>query len=70
MGTMALLRQLYYDADWYAKGNVSTKDRSIEAFNQNKSQIQIIEAGSRANALRADTVGDDLVFNMLFLGWW
>ncbi|MDA9970230.1 amidohydrolase family protein [Flavobacteriaceae bacterium] len=68
MGTMALLRQLYYDADWYAKGNINSKDRSIEAFNQNKNQIQIIEAGSRANALRADTVGDAFGVQYVILG--
>ena len=68
MGSMALLRQLYYDADWYAKGNVPTKDRSIEAFNQNKNQIQIIQAGSRANALRADTVGDQFGVQYVILG--
>ena len=37
MGAMALLRQLNYDAEWYAKGNVSTKDRSIEALTKKKS---------------------------------
>ena len=68
MGAMALLRQLNYDADWYAKGNVSTKDRSIEAFNLNKKQVQIIEAGSRANALRADKVGDEIGVQYVILG--
>ena len=68
MGTMALLRQLSYDADWYAKGYVSTKDRSIEAYNKNKNQIQIIEAGSRANALRADKVGDEIGVQYVILG--
>ena len=68
MGTMALLKQLNYDADWYAKGNVSTKDRSIEAYIQNKNQVQIIEAGSRANALRADKVGDDIGVQYVILG--
>jgi imidazolonepropionase-like amidohydrolase len=68
MGAMALLRQLNYDADWYAKGNVSTKDRSIEAYNHNKSLVQIIEAGSRANALRADKVGDEIGVQYVILG--
>ena len=68
MGTMALLRQLSYDADWYAKGYVSTKDRSIEAYNKNKNQVQIIEAGSRANALRADKVGDEIGVQYVILG--
>jgi len=32
MGAMALLRQFFSDASWYAKGNSNTRDRSIEAF--------------------------------------
>ena len=45
-----------------------TKDRSIEAYNQNKKQVQIIEAGSRANALRADKVGDEIGVQYVILG--
>ena len=58
MGAMALLRQVYYDADWYAKGNIESKDLSLEALNENKNLVQIFDAGSRHNALRADKVGD------------
>lgn len=58
MGSMALLRQMYIDADWYAKGNIKTKDLSLEALNRNKNLVQIFDAGSRANVLRADKVGD------------
>lgn len=58
MGSMALLRQLYIDADWYAKGNIKTKDLSLEAFNKNKNLVQFFEAGNRANIMRADNVGD------------
>ncbi|MBS9461484.1 amidohydrolase family protein [Flagellimonas sp. 389] len=58
MGTTALLRQLYYDMDWYGKGNVSTKDRSIEALIENKNMTQIFAAGNNGNVLRADKIGD------------
>ncbi|WP_033961414.1 amidohydrolase family protein [Psychroserpens jangbogonensis] len=68
MGSMALLRQLYLDADWYAKGNSKTKDLSIEALNKNKSLVQIFSAGSRANALRADKVGDQFDVQYVILG--
>tara|TARA_B110000971_G_scaffold157737_1_gene161088 strand:+ start:1631 stop:4615 length:2985 start_codon:yes stop_codon:yes gene_type:complete len=68
MGAMALLRQLNHDADWYEKGNVPTKDRSLEAFNQHKNKVQIFEAGSRANALRADAVGDAFGVQYVILG--
>ena len=49
MGSMALLRQMYNDAKWYAGGNVDTKDLSLEALNGNKNLLQVFEAGSRAN---------------------
>jgi len=58
MGSMALLRQMYDDAKWYAAGNIKTKDLSLEALNGNKNLLQIFEAGSRANLMRADKVGD------------
>jgi imidazolonepropionase-like amidohydrolase len=65
MGSMALLRQMYHDADWYAKGNIKTKDLSLEALNGNKGLVQIFEAGSRLNDLRADKVGD--LFNIQYV---
>ena len=58
MGAMALLKQVYLDADWYSKGNVATKDQSLEAFLANKSLPQIFETDSRINGFRADKVGD------------
>ncbi|WP_230080235.1 amidohydrolase family protein [Winogradskyella marina] len=58
MGSMALLRQMYDDAKWYEAGHVDTKDLSLEALNKNKNLLQIFEAGSRANLMRADKVGD------------
>jgi imidazolonepropionase-like amidohydrolase len=64
MGSMALLRQMYNDAKWYADGNVDTKDLSLEALNANKNLLQIFEAGSRANLMRADKVGD--AFNIQY----
>ncbi|WP_250434249.1 amidohydrolase family protein [Hanstruepera flava] len=65
MGTIALLKQVNYDADWYAKGLSEVTDRSLEAFNQNKSLVQFMDAGSKVNALRFDKVGDE--FNTQFV---
>ena len=64
MGSMALLRQMYNDAKWYEAGNIDTKDLSLEALNGNKNRLQIFEAGSRVNLLRADKVGD--AFNIQY----
>ncbi len=68
MGSMALLRQMYYDADWYAKGNVTTKDRSLEALNANKGLVQIFAAGDKGNVLRADGIGDQFNIQYVILG--
>lgn len=68
MGTFALIRQVHYDADWYSKGGISVKDRSLEAFNNNKSIVKIIAAGSKMNALRVDKVGDEFGTQYVILG--
>ena len=65
MGAMALLRQTYLDADWYAKGNSSTKDLALEALNNNKNLVQIFAADDLLNELRADKVGDE--FNIQYV---
>lgn len=68
MGATALLRQVNYDADWYAKGLSETKDRSLEAFNKNKGLVQIMDAGSKMNDLRLDKVGDDVNTQYVIVG--
>lgn len=68
MGSMALLRQLYSDAKWYAAGNSDTKDRSLEALNENKNLVQIFEAKDKGHALRADKIGDANGIQYVILG--
>lgn len=68
MGSIALLKQLYIDADWYAKGNFKTKDLSLEALNRNKKLVQIFAAESSINALRADKIGDANNIQYILLG--
>ncbi|MCR9226933.1 MAG: amidohydrolase family protein [Flavobacteriaceae bacterium] len=68
MGAMALMRQLYYDMDWYSKGNVDTKDRSLEALIANKGLTQIYVAGDNGNVLRADKIGDLFGIQYTILG--
>lgn len=68
MGSMALLRQMYLDANWYANGHSITRDRALEALNKNKNLIQIFNAGSKTNALRADKVGDEFNVQYVLLG--
>lgn len=68
MGAMALLRQMYYDADWYARGNSNTKDLSLEALINNKELNSYFEAGSKDNGLRADKIGDLFNVNYIIVG--
>ncbi|QNJ98385.1 amidohydrolase family protein [Constantimarinum furrinae] len=68
MGAMALLRQMYWDADWYEKGNVETKDRSLEALIANKNLPAFFEAGNKSNNLRADKIGDQFGVNYIIIG--
>tara|TARA_R110001632_G_scaffold1883_4_gene8498 strand:- start:46475 stop:49405 length:2931 start_codon:yes stop_codon:yes gene_type:complete len=68
MGSMALLRQMYMDADWYAAGNANNTDASLAALNNNKGLIQIFEAGSQLDVLRADKVGDEFGIQYTILG--
>ena len=68
MGSLALLRQFYSDAEWYAKGNADTKDRSIEAHIRNKKQLSIFEAKDKGNVLRADKIGDAQNIQYIMLG--
>ncbi len=68
MGSMALLRQMYNDASWYEKGNVPTKDRSLEALLANRGLVQIFEAGNGGNVVRADKIGDAFGIQYAILG--
>ena len=68
MGSISLLKQLHYDADWYAKGNSETKDLSLEAFLSNKNLSSFFEAGDKGNDIRADKIGDLFNHNYIIIG--
>ncbi len=60
MGSIALLRQTYLDAQWY-KSNPSAEGVNItlQSWNNNQSLPQFFEANDKWNAIRADRVGDE-----------
>ncbi|MFT4698780.1 MAG: imidazolonepropionase-like amidohydrolase [Flavobacteriaceae bacterium] len=68
MGASALLRQMNYDADWYAKGNSKTNDRSLEALIKNKNLPSFIEAGNKYKDVLADKTGDLFNLNYIIVG--
>ncbi len=56
MGAMALLRQMYHDADWYQEYGEQT-DQTLMALIKNMDKPAFFEAGDNANALRAHSIG-------------
>ncbi|MCE7039682.1 amidohydrolase family protein [Dyadobacter sp. CY312] len=69
MGVVALLRQNYYDADWYAKGgNKQEKNLSLDAFNQLKGLPSFFETNDKYALLRADKIGDEFGVQYIIRG--
>ncbi|GAB3899557.1 amidohydrolase family protein [Larkinella knui] len=60
MGAVALLRQTYYDADWYKKaGKTVEANASLDAFNQLQTLPAVFEAPDKLGVLRADKIGEE-----------
>lgn len=70
MGVIALLRQTYYDAQWYAKVNPTTEELniSLEAWNKSQNLPQIFEVSDKLEALRADKIGDEFGIQYIIKG--
>ncbi|WP_367915156.1 amidohydrolase family protein [Leadbetterella sp. DM7] len=60
MGCVALLRQTYYDADWYKKAkNLPEKNLSLEAFAANQSLPSVFQSAGFHDALRIGKLGNE-----------
>ncbi len=60
MGSIALLRQTYLDAQWYkTKPATEGVNLSLQNFNDNQNLIQIFEAGDKMNDLRANRIAKE-----------
>ncbi|MFC6858881.1 amidohydrolase family protein [Zunongwangia atlantica] len=68
MGAMALIRQVYLDAKWYAAGNTDNKDLALEAVNKNKNLTKIFATDNLLDQLRADKIGDEYGIQYAILG--
>jgi imidazolonepropionase-like amidohydrolase len=70
MGSIFLLRQAHYDAQWY-KNNGSRPSEyniSLEAMNNLAGLPHVIEANGKLNVLRADKVGDEFGIQYIIKG--
>lgn len=70
MGSIALLRQTYYDAIWYKSLNSIKKEKniSLDAFNKNQTIPQVFDVKNKFNVLRADKIGDEFKMQYIFKG--
>lgn len=70
MGSVALLRQTYYDAQWYRdQGDKVQTNLSLQAFNEALQLPQVFDAsGSKLSVLLADKVGDEFGVQYIIKG--
>lgn len=69
MGSIALLRQTYYDAAWYlSAGRSSERNLALEGWSGLQTLPQIFDAGDKWNALRADRIGDEFGVQYIIRG--
>lgn len=69
MGSVALLRQTYYDAAWYAAGGRDTeRNLSLEAWLEIQKLPKFFDAGDKWQILRADRIGDEFGVQYVFKG--
>ncbi|UPL50076.1 amidohydrolase family protein [Hymenobacter sublimis] len=68
MGSIALLRQSYLDADWNQRNPAREQNLSLRALNQQRSLPAIFEVRDKLNALRADKLGDEFGVQYIIKG--
>ena len=69
MGTIALIRQSYYDAQWYLNGGYKKEyNISLDSWNKIQNLPQVFDAGDKQNELRADKIGDEFGVQYIIKG--
>jgi imidazolonepropionase-like amidohydrolase len=68
MGSIALLRQTYYDAVWYKNSIEKETNISLQAINDQLLMPQIIQSGNILNSLRADALGREFSISYIIKG--
>jgi len=73
MGSIALLRQTYYDAQWYKSAirnpqSAMEYNISLDAWNKIQSLPQIFEVSDKLSSLRADKIGDEFKMQYIIKG--
>lgn len=65
MGSIALLRQTYYDAKWYTNVKIKEKNLTLENWNDIQKLPQLFESDDKLNTLRIAKIGEEFGINYL-----
>ena len=66
MGSVALLKQSFYDADWYkSEFNSGQVNLTLQSINESKNLPQIIEVRNKLRVLLAQKIGKELNINFI-----
>ena len=69
MGSVSLLRQTFYDVDWYKKAKGKTEfNISLDAFNNNQGIPQVFEVSDKLGVLRANKIGKEFGIQYVIKG--
>jgi len=68
MGSTALIRQMFEDADWYEAGNIDTRDLSLEALNANMDLPQIFYGDGLYDDLRISSLSQETGVPFIIVG--
>ena len=69
MGSVALLKQSFYDADWYkSEFNSGQVNLTLQSINESKNLPQIIEVRNKLRVLLAQKIGKELNINFIIKG--
>lgn len=68
MGSTALIRQMFEDADWYEAGNIETRDLSLEALNANMDLPQIFYGNGLYDDLRIASLSQETGVPFIIVG--
>ena len=69
MGSVALLRQTYLDAQWYKSNPVKEGvNMSLQAWNEEQNLPQIFDANDKWSDIRADRIGDEFGIQYIIKG--
>ncbi|MBI2280473.1 MAG: amidohydrolase family protein [Bacteroidetes bacterium] len=69
MGSIALIRQTYYDVDWYFNNkNLPEYNISLAKMMENWELPSIFEVQDKLDILRADKIGDEFEMQYIFKG--